>query len=287
MPRIDAHHHLWRYNEQDFSWISDDAAALRRDFLPTEFAQVLADTGVDAAVAVQSRCLLEETKWLLACAETTPQIAAVVGWVPLTSGTLSTLLDQLSGEPRLAGFREIVQDQPPGFLLTDAFNRGMLQLTARGLTYDLLIRASQLDEAIRFVDLHPNQSFVLDHAAKPLINFRQLEPWRADVHKLAERPNVLCKLSGLVTEAHWQRWTEHDLYPYLDTCLQAFGPTRCMVGSDWPVCLTASSYRRWWQVLERWSAPFSSAEQEQILGGTAAQFYGCDPDAADKLAVHP
>lgn len=281
MPRIDAHHHLWRYDEQEFSWIGDDAAALRRDFLPEEFAQVMTGAGVDAAVAVQARCSLEETHWLLSCAAAMPRIAAVVGWVPLRSDMLPSVLDELAGETRLRGVREILQDQPPGCLLDDAFNRGIRELTARGLTYDLLLRAGQLQEATRFVDLHPNQPFVLDHAAKPPIRNGQLEPWRANLRTLAERPNVLCKLSGLVTEADWHRWTEHDLHPYLDTCLQAFGPARCMAGSDWPVCLTATSYNGWWELLERWCASLSASEQGQIFGGTAQGFYGC----AEKVVV--
>lgn len=283
MQRIDAHHHLWRYNEQDFGWIADDAAGLRRDFLPEDLTQAMAGAGVDAAVAVQARCSLDETRWLLTCAASTPKIAAVVGWVPLTSDTLTGVLDQFAHEPRLAGVREIAQDQPPGFLLDAHFNRGIRALTARGLTYDILIRAGQIQEATRFVDLHPNQPFVLDHAAKPHIANQQFEPWRTELRALAERPNVLCKLSGLVTEAHWQRWTEHDLQPYLDTCLEAFGPARCMAGSDWPVCLTAASYSRWWSVLERWCAPLSPAEQKQILSGTAARFYGLAAHEAEAL----
>lgn len=274
MQRIDAHHHLWRYNEQDFGWIGDEAAALRRDFLPEDLTRAMAGAGVDAAIAVQARCSLDETRWLLTCAANTPKIAAVVGWVPLNSDTLTSILDQFAHEPRLAGVREIAQDQPPGFLLDTAFNRGIRELTARGLTYDILIRSGQLLEATRFIDLHPNQPFVLDHAAKPRIKDQQLAPWQTELHRLAERPNVLCKLSGLVTEAHWHRWTEQDLQPYLDACLEAFGSARCMAGSDWPVCLTAASYDRWWQVLERWAAALSSTEQQQILGGTAARFYG-------------
>lgn len=275
IPRIDAHHHLWHYTEQEFSWISEAASALRRDFLPREFQEVLQTSGIDMAIVVQARCSVEETRWLLQCAAETPEISKVVGWVPLASDELPALLDLFSDQSGLAGFREIVQDQPAGFLLADAFHRGIRELTRRDLTYDILIRAGQLEEARHFVDLHPYQRFVLDHGAKPDIAHNELEPWRSDLRQLAERPNVLCKLSGLVTEADWQQWTEYDLQPYLDICLEAFGPERCMIGSDWPVCLTATTYRRWWQVVERWCRRLSMDEQAQILGGTAARFYGC------------
>lgn len=278
--RIDAHHHLWQYRAEEFAWIGGDAAILRRDFLPLAFEAESDGAQVDGAIAVQARCSIEETRWLLECAAQSRKIARVVGWAPLASASLNALLDELAGDPHLAGFREIAQDQPSGFLLHPAFNEGVRQLTKRGLTYDILIRAGQIPEAIRFVDMHPQQRFVLDHAGKPEIAHRRLEPWRTHVKQLAERPHVLCKISGLVTEADWQRWTEKDLYPYLDICLEAFGPERCMAGSDWPVCLVASTYERWWQTLERWAASLQQAEQDRILGGTAASFYGCPAETS-------
>ena len=278
--RVDAHHHLWQYNAKDFGWIEDAAAALRRDFLPQEFATVLASAEVDASVVVQARQSLDETAWLLACAEQSRAIAGVVGWVPLADGRVSSILRELCGHPRFVGVREIVQDQAAGFLLDPALNEGICHLTAHDLTYDLLIRCGQLEEAIRFVDLHPNQRFVLDHAAKPPIARREREPWATSLRRLGQRGNVLCKLSGLVTEADWRRWTEADLHPYLEACLEAFGPQRCMAGSDWPVCLVASSYADWWGLLERWVQPLSVAEQQQIRGGAAASFYGLEATLA-------
>lgn len=273
--RIDAHHHLWRYNAEEFPWIGNEAALLRRDFLPAEFEAALAEAGIAQAVVVQARCSEEETRRLLACAAESGKIARVVGWAPLASPGLPAFLDRFAGVEALAGFREIAQDQPPGFLFDPAFNRGVRQLTERGYTYDILIRAGQLREAARFVDLHPRQRFVLDHAAKPEIAAGRFEPWRTELAELAKRPHVLCKLSGLVTEADWRRWTEDELAAYLEVCLECFGPDRCMAGSDWPVCLLASSYGRWWQLLGRWAGRLSEGEQAQILGRTAAAFYGC------------
>ncbi len=271
---IDAHHHLWRYNAEEFGWIEDAASSLRRDFLLQEFEATMAAADVQASVVVQARQSLDETKWLLECAERSQRIAGVVGWVPLVDPGLSSVLREFCAHSKLVGVREIVQDKPSGFLLDPALNEGIRQLTAHDLTYDLLIRSGQLEEAIDFVDLHPNQRFVLDHAAKPGIAKHEREPWRTLIRQLGQRDNVMCKLSGMVTEADWRQWTEADLRPYLDVCLEAFGPQRCMAGSDWPVCLAACSYEDWWRLLERWAHPLSEAEQQQILGGTAASFYG-------------
>lgn len=235
----------------------------------------MVQAGVDIAIAVQARCSLEETRWLLECTSRSSRIRRIVGWTPLASPDLPAILDEALTDPHLAGFREIAQDQPTGFLLDPDFNRGVRQLTERGLTYDILVRVGQLGEVIEFVDKHPQQQFVLDHAGKPEIAKKRLEPWRSKLMCLAERPNVFCKLSGLVTEADWHAWTDDSLSPYLETCLEAFGAQRCMAGSDWPVCLTASSYSRWWQLLENWCNKLSPDEQSHILGFTALSFYGC------------
>ena len=270
--RIDAHHHLWRYDAQEYAWITDEMAVLRRDFLPSDLRAALRAANVDAAIAVQARQTLEETEWLLNCAEDAPEIAAVVGWLPLKAENLSGLLDKTSS-PRLAGVRHIVQAEPDGFLDDPAFNRGIAQLAGRGLTYDVLIYERQLPEAIRFVDRHPLQPFVLDHAGKPRIAAGELEPWATKIRELALRPNICCKLSGLVTEANWSEWDFESLRPYLDVCVEAFGTDRLMVGSDWPVCLVAASYAGWWAVLEEYFSAFSANEKEKIFGANAAAFY--------------
>jgi L-fuconolactonase len=275
--RIDAHHHLWQYDPQEYAWITDEMAAIRRSFSEADLSEALRSAQVDAAIAVQARQSLEETQWLLDCAGRTPEIAAVVGWLPLDADNLSELLDQISS-PRLAGLRHIVQAEPDGFLDAPAFNRGIAQLAPRGLTYDVLIYERQLPEAIRFLDRHPNQPFVLDHAAKPRIAAGELEPWATNLRKLAERPNICCKISGLTTEANWSDWNPDarildTLRPYLDVCVEAFGPGRLLAGSDWPVCLLATSYSEWWETLNQYFSAFSEDEKQKIFGDNAAAFY--------------
>lgn len=271
--RVDAHHHLWHFNELEFGWIDNTMSILRRDFLPTDLTKELKAARIDATVAVQARESIEETLWLMECARLTSAICGVVGWVPLMSDELPDILDCFGGHPKLVGFREIVQGKHDGYLMQPAFNRGIEELTKRGYSYDVLIKEQQIVEAIQFVDRHPHQKFVLDHAAKPRIFSNELEPWKTNLHELARRPNVYCKISGLVTEANWQTWSEDSLQPYVDVCLEAFGPQRLMAGSDWPVCLVASSYSRWWDVLAHYFAGFSESEQGLIFGGNALEFY--------------
>jgi L-fuconolactonase len=270
--KIDAHHHLWHYTPEEYEWISEKMMLLRRDFLRNDLRAALRSANVDATIAVQARQTVEETQWLLACADEMPAIAAVVGWLPLKADNLSELLDVVHS-PRLAGLRHVVQGEPDGFLDDPAFDRGIAHLAPRGLTYDVLIFERQLVEAIRFVDRHPQQEFVLDHAAKPRIAAGELEPWATHIRDLAQRPNICCKLSGLVTEADWTAWNLATLRPYLDICVEAFGSDRLLAGSDWPVCLVASSYAGWWAVLEEYFATFSASEKEKIFGANAAAFY--------------
>jgi L-fuconolactonase len=271
--RIDAHHHLWHYRPEEFLWITDEMAALRRDFLISDLWPKLQAAEIDATVAVQARESLEETRWLLECAQSAPFIRGVVGWAPLDACDLPGILSRFNNVSHLVGFREVVQGRPDGYLDRPEFNRGIRQLTRLNLAYDILIHERQLTEATRFVDQHPNQRFVLDHAAKPKISKSELEPWRTNLHELAQRPNVFCKISGLVTEANWQRWTLASLAPYLDECMDAFGTHRLLAGSDWPVCLLASTYVQWWDFLKLYFADLSRDESLCIFGANAAEFY--------------
>jgi L-fuconolactonase len=271
--RIDAHHHLWHYTPEEFDWIDDRMRALRRDFLADDLCGEIDAADVRATVAVQARQTIEETHWLLDTAAANSFIQGVVGWAPIAADNFSTILDQLCQNPLLKGLRHVVQGEADGFLDEKNFNRGIDSLTDAGLVYDLLIYARQLEEAIRFVDRHPKQSFVLDHIAKPEIAANQFEPWNRAIRELAQRDNVVCKLSGMVTEANWAEWTPKTLRPYFDTVLDAFEPSRLMFGSDWPVLIVASSYQRWQQTVFEWIAPLTPTERAEIEGNVAARIY--------------
>lgn len=271
--RVDAHHHLWKYSTDEFSWIDDRMSELRRDFLVDELADVLAEAHVDGALAVQARQTVAETEWLLQLAEQTPCMLGVVGWLPLASSDLPDFLARFSSNEMLKGLRHVVQGELTGFLDGTEFNRGVSQLRGSGLIYDILIYERQLDEVIQFVDRHSAQSFVLDHMAKPKISIGEIEPWRTKIRELAQRPNVTCKVSGMVTEVGARHWTAAQLQPYFDIVFEAFGPSRLMIGTDWPVLTVSCPYARWWQTVEGWIAPLSQDERAGILGETATRVY--------------
>jgi L-fuconolactonase len=270
---IDAHHHLWHYSAAEYEWIDGRMTVLCRDFLAAEFIAELANAGIDGAVTVQARQTLEETHWLLELARNHKQILGVVGWAPIAAAHFESSVEALAANPTLVGLRHVVQAEPEGFLDRADFNRGIRAIGRTGLVYDLLIAEHQLEESIRFVDRHPQQRFVLDHLAKPKIAIGEIEPWRTRIEELSRRGNVCCKISGMVTEDSWTDWSIESLRPYLDTVVGAFGAERLMAGSDWPVCLLAASYARWWHVLRDYFAGFSSDERAAIFGATAIGTY--------------
>ena len=273
MHRIDAHQHFWKYDSGQYGWISDNMSVIRRDFLPEHLASEMKLAGIDGSIAVQAAGP-GETEWLLELAKDRDFILGVVGWTPLTDPLVGDAVGRLAQNPKLRGLRHVVQDEPdPNYILRDDFNAGVRKVTEAGLVYDILIFERHLPPAIQFVDRHPNQIFVLDHIAKPSIKAGEISPWRENIRELAKRPNIYCKISGMVTEADWTGWTSEQLSIYIDVVLTAFGANRLMFGSDWPVCLLASPYKKWVQVVEKASAPLSASEQQRIWGGTAREAY--------------
>jgi L-fuconolactonase len=271
---IDAHQHFWRYAPADYPWIGAGMERLARDYLPADLAAVARPAGIAGSVAVQARQSLAESRWLLTLAAAEPFIRGVVGWVDLRSPRVAEDLAPLAADPRFVGVRHVVQDEPdPRFVLGAEFVRGLRHLAPLGLAYDLLLYPHQLPAAVELADLLPEQSFILDHLAKPRVEAGELEPWRRDVTALARRPNVCCKLSGLVTEAAWRGWRRSDFTPYLEVAVAAFGPERLMFGSDWPVCLLAAEYADVAGIVGDFVGRLSAAEQAAIRGGTAARWY--------------
>lgn len=271
--RIDAHHHFWRYTPAEYGWIDDAMASIRRDFLPADLAPTIAAAGIDAVISVQARQTVAETEFLLEHARAHPWIAGVVGWVPLIDPAVGDELTRLAADTRLKGVRHILQGEPDAYMDRRDFNAGLAQLRAFNLAYDILIHHPQLPAAIHLVDRHPDQVFVVDHIAKPPIRAGDLQPWAHDLAELARRPNVFCKISGVVTEADYRSWTYDQILPYLEAALAAFTPARLMFGSDWPVCCVATNYSDWVRTVERFAATLSVAEQEALFHSTAARAY--------------
>jgi L-fuconolactonase len=270
--RIDAHQHFWRYDAEEYEWIDESMTPLRRDFLPDDLRREMRGAGFDRSIAVQVRQSLEETRWLLALADEYPFIAGVVGWVDLLSDRVDAHIEAVQ-HPKLVGVRHIVQAEADGFLARPAFRRGIATLERHGLAYDILVYARQLREAIDFAAAFPDQRFVLDHLGKPDIRAGEFDVWRRHLDRLAELPNVWAKLSGLVTEADWRRWTRAGLHRYIDAAFDAFGADRLMIGSDWPVCTVAGTYKEVMDVVTTALERRSAAERDAVLGGTAARFW--------------
>jgi L-fuconolactonase len=275
MYKIDTHHHFWKYDPVQYDWITDDMAVIRRDFKPADLRLETEKAGISGVISVQARETVDETQTLLTYANANDFIKGVVGWVPLNDPSVSDVIGKLALNRKLRGVRHLLQGEPdPDYMLREDFNRGIAALRQFGLVYDILIYERQMPQTIQFVDRHPDQVFVLDHFGKPRVKAREVSPWRERMFELAKRPNVYCKLSGLVTEADYHGWTEEQLTPYFDVALGAFGPKRLMFGSDWPVCLVATTYSNWVRIVKAHLSGLSEAEQTQIWSTTAIKAYG-------------
>ena len=202
----------------------------------------------------------------------------MVGWVPLADRNVASILERLQGERLLKAVRHVVQDEPDErFLDQEEFNAGIRELQKYNLAYDILIFGRQLPMTLRFVDRHPDQRFILDHIAKPVIAATKWDRgWEQGFRELAKRPNVMCKFSALVTEVRDPSWDVALLGPYWNTALEAFGPDRLMFGSDWPVCLLRSSYAAWVAAVSVYASELSPTEQAKFWGGNATRAYQLD-----------
>jgi L-fuconolactonase len=279
--RIDAHHHLWDANTAKYSWMTAEYGAIRRAFGPDDLRPLLDRCGVDRTVIVQTWSSLEESYEFLATAARTPFIAGVVAWVDLTDGSAAETIAALRAAPgggKLVGIRHQVHDEAdPAWLLRPDVQRSLTAVAEAGLTYDLLVRPRELPAAHETVVRHPRMRFVINHLAKPPIRDGGSPAWEEWMPQMAALPNVYCKLSGLVTEADWHRWTVEDLRPYVARALDWFGPDRMLFGSDWPVCLLAAPYDRVVDAAQQLISGLSPAEQDAVFGRTAIAAYALPP----------
>jgi L-fuconolactonase len=272
--RIDSHQHFWRYRPETHGWIDASMEVLKRDFLPADLEPLLRSQGFDGCIAVQAAESLDDTRFLLSLAERHPFIHGVVGWVDLFSPELPKRLEELARHPRFKGVRHVAQNEPDdAFLAREEVVRGIACLEPFDLAYDILIYPRQLPAAIELVGRLPRQRFVLDHIAKPEIKAGRTSPWKEQIRELASLPNVLCKVSGMVTEAAWHGFTAADFRPYLDVVFGAFGADRLMFGSDWPVCTLAADYSAVARLVLDALEGRPAVEREAVLGGNAAHFY--------------
>jgi L-fuconolactonase len=274
MKIIDAHQHFWKFSPARHTWITPGVMEkIRRDFMPDDLRPILDQHAINGTVAIQVDQTEAETRFLLDLANEYDWISGVVGWIDLRSPDIAEKLKNYRKEKKLVGFRHILQSEPSGLMTDSDFIYGLDQLARAGYTYDLLIYWHQMEEAIEMVSQLPDLRIVLDHIGKPDIRDGRILKWAKGIARLAEKPNVWCKISGMVTEAHWQYWKPEDLIPYLDLTFQLFGPGRCLFGSDWPVCTLASTYQDWLQLVTGYLHKFSESEQQAVLSGNCERFY--------------
>ncbi|QZE14583.1 amidohydrolase family protein [Halosquirtibacter laminarini] len=279
ISKIDSHQHFWKYSTVSHSWISDEMSTLKKDYLPEDLKVCLKGIDFDGCVAVQADQSEEETEFLIELANDNPFIKGVVGWIDFRADDIESRLKYFKQFPIVKGFRHVVQDElDDEFLLGEKFMRGISLLAKYGFTYDILILAKHLKVANEFVTHFPTCPFVIDHIAKPDIKSQNIKEWRDDIFEISKHENVLCKLSGMVTEADWKDWTDVQILPYVDTILEAFGWERVMIGSDWPVCTLAGSYQKVMNVVMNRIESLPEEQQEAILGGNAMNFYNLNND---------
>jgi L-fuconolactonase len=272
--KIDAHQHFWQFKPIRDSWINDDMAIIKRDFLPQDLWPVLQANGIDGCITVQSDQTEAENNFQLQNAANNNFIKGVVGWVDLQANNIEERLAYYSSFNKMKGFRHVLQGEPQrDLMLQPKFMNGIGNLAKYNFTYDILIFPDQLQFIPQLLQVYPNQKFVIDHIAKPDIKHQNISDWKKDIEAIALFNNVSCKISGMVTEANWQQWQTEDFTSYLDVVVNAFGTKRIMYGSDWPVCLLAANYEQMFGIVTQYFASFSETEQADFFGVNAARFY--------------
>ena len=273
---IDAHQHFWQRGKFKDAWLdAPQHQPISGSYLPEHLAPHLKQCGIDGSVFVQTQHDLGENRWALDLAKKNPFILGVVGWVDLASADCEKQLLEFKADPKFVGIRHITQGEPDDdFIVRDDVVRGLKVLEKHRVPFDLLFYVKHLRHAATLAGKLPGLPMAIDHLAKPRIKEHQTDGWIDHLKTAAKFPNVYCKLSGMVTEADWKGWTPKDLTPYVQAALEAFGPDRCMFGSDWPVCLLAAPYPSVVAALREALGPIRDADREKIFGGTAEKFYG-------------
>jgi L-fuconolactonase len=277
---VDSHVHFWELSRFEYQWLETETV-LRRDFLPDQLLDDAAQVDgleLSAAVFVQADCRAdqgaEEVAWVHELARAGAPVLAVVAHAALERGAAcADELSELAAMPLVSGVRRLIQDEPPGFMTSQTFVEGVRQLAKRGLSMDLCVRQHQLDEVIGLVEACPHVLFVVDHLGKPVVSDVEFAPWSGSLARLAEFPNVRCKLSGLASEAPENARTFSALRPWVEHALDVFGPDRCMVGSDWPVVTAATTYGWWFEFVLDVIGELSAGDRTQVLSTTAQDTY--------------
>ncbi|WP_219701718.1 amidohydrolase family protein [Marinomonas lutimaris] len=270
--RIDAHQHFWRLERNDYSWLTPELTALYKDFKPDDLLPLLNNHHIDGTVLVQAAPTEAETQFLLRLSEQYEYIKGVVGWGDFDHSNAPKHIAELAKHPKLVGIRPMIQDiKDIDWMLSPAVAKTLRSLRQHQLVFDALVKPQHLKNLKQLIEQHPDLKVVINHGAKPNIKERELHQWRTDLSAFRDLPNVSCKLSGLVTEAS-SDWQAKDLFPYIDTIFDVFGEQRVLWGSDWPVSLLASSYAKWFDIVELYLTQ-NSLSKEKVFGENTMNIY--------------
>jgi L-fuconolactonase len=273
MMRIDAHHHVWTLARADYGWLTPERGPIYRDFGLSDLMPHLAAAEIDGTILVQAAPTEAETAFMLDVAKGSDLVRGVVGWIDFDADDAATRIDAIVGRELLVGVRPMVQDiADDDWLLRPELAAPLEAMAQYGLVFDALVLPRHLPRLVQVVDRHPDLQFVLDHFGKPNLATGDIAAWKDDIASLAARANVVCKLSGLATEAA-PNWQVADLREAVDHALASFGPQRMLWGSDWPVVNLAGGYARWFAAAESLLADLSSEARAAIFGGNAARVY--------------
>lgn len=275
--RIDAHQHYWKTERKDYGWLTPTQGILYADYMPEQLNETLTSYGFDHSIVVQAAPTLEETVFLLSLYDKYDSLAGVVGWLDLDSPGFAEAYADFRKQEGLVGFRPMLQDLPDPWILRPQVMKNLEIVVRDEFPIDLQLRPRHLPYMLKVLQTFPTLKAVIDHAAKPFIAEHVLEPWKGQITEIAAYPNVMCKLSGLVTEADQQSWVFEDLAAYVQHVLSVFGADRVLFGSDWPVCLMTCSYGEVYESLRK-SLPdcLSQEEHTAIFGTNAAKFYNLE-----------
>jgi L-fuconolactonase len=271
--RVDSHQHFWRRDRGDYTWLTADLSPIYRDYLPGDLAPRLERCGVGSTILVQAAATVAETRFMLGLARAAPFVAGVVGWVDFESETAPETIAELADDSKLVGLRPMIQDiEDDEWMLRGNLAPAFEAMIDHGLVFDALVKPRHLQALLELAGRYPELSIVLDHGGKPSIASGDVAGWKADVAALARSTPMMCKLSGLVTEAGSS--SAAALQDSVRHLLAEFGPSRLMWGSDWPVCELVCSYEDWVKTSDELLGLLSPAERERILSENARMTYG-------------
>jgi L-fuconolactonase len=280
MKVVDTHAHFWDVERLTYPWI-EKGSPFDRSFHLDDYQRASAGLPIERMVFVEcdaaARCSIAEAEWVAGLARIDPRIQGIVARVSLLEDGAEATLETMAGMPLMRGIRDNIQGHAPGFALQDGFVRGVRDVHRHGLHFELCLKHHQLDEAIELVRRCPEGRFVLDHCGKPDIKAGLRQPWRSQIRDMARLPNIVCKISGLVTEADWENWQPDDVLWYARAATEAFGPDRIMFGSDWPVNEVAGGYVRWFALAEALAAPWTQSERDSFFRKNAERVYRLEP----------